>query len=361
MNEPYRLRYANQMVGGFLLVLFVSTIAIGIALANASQLLVKPVYYFVNLNEDESSALQVGTEVIQLGKRIGQVDALEYAESDGMITVKLAIDPNHSSNITTGTELSLERKFGLGAAFLKVRRIKVESGKAEPLASGSVIKNFHGEIDPVKKMSDELSEVADSVKSVEGEMSPAFNEIGQAGKGIKESFRDSVNPAFDQAQTAFRSVENTSESFRIKAMDTLTQLDATTKDLDAKISGLVERAKKSADAATTASESVAKTSTSINSKTDKLNSEISETLTFMRDAITSMQRLSDETRDLVQVLRGEAEEIPGTTKQVRNTVEDTEQLVNEIRSHWLLRGARQDAAPTEQISPSSVRMQAAPR
>ncbi len=361
MNEPYRLRYANQIVGGFLLVLCVSTIAIGIAVTRVSRILVKPDRFLVNLNEDDSTALQVGTEVIQLGKRIGQVEGLEYAESNGMITVTLAIDPAYSKQITSGTELSLERKFGLGAAFIKVRRTNNDLGQARPLPSGSLIQNFRGEIDRVEKMSDDFHGVADSVQSVQREMSPALKSIDLAAKKMETSFENSFDPAFDQGKKAFESVENTSEAFRLDAIDTLNQLQSTTMNLDAKISELIASANASASAATIASESVTNTSTSINTKSDQLNREISETLKFMRDAVTSVQRLSEETRELVRVLHGEAEELPGTTEQIRNTAQDTEHLVREIRSHWLLRGARQDAGPTGQISPSSVRIQAGPR
>lgn len=361
MNEPYRLRYTNQLVGGFLLVLFTSTIALGIAVTRVSRILVKPDRYFVNVNEDESTALQVGTEVVQLGKRIGQVEALEYADTDGLIKITLAIDPDYSKQITTGTELSLERKFGLGAAFIKVRRTAAHNQAAAPLAPGSALLNFQGEVDRVKRMSDDFDEVTESVQKVQQDLSPALNNIDLAANQVKGSFRNSVEPAFDQANRAFVSVERTSESFQLNATETLAELRSTTMNLNAQLSELIQKAEASADAATSASDSVAKTTSNINLKTDKLKDEISETLKVIRDSLASIDSLTNETRDLVHVLQGEAEDLPGTTEQVRNSVEDTDRLVKEIRSHWLLRGVRQSVGATEQISPSSVRTQAAPR
>lgn len=361
MNEPYRLRYTNQLVGGFLLVLIVTTIALGIAVTRVSRILVKPDRFYVNVNEDESTALQVGTEVVQLGKRIGQVEALEYADTPGQIKITLAVDPDFSKNITTGTELSFERKFGVGAAFIKVRRTGAHNQDATPLPPGSYLTNFQGEVDRVKKMSEDFDEVTASVQKAQQDLSPALNNIDLAASQVKSSFKDSVEPAFDQANKAFVSVERTSESFQQNAAETLAELRSTTINLNAKLGELIQKAEASADAATTASDSVAKTTSNINQKTDKLNEEIIETLKVIRDSLASVDRLTNETRELVQVLQGEAEQLPGTTEQVRNSVEDTDQLVKEIRSHWLLRGVRQSGGPTGQLSPSSVRTQAAPR
>lgn len=372
MNESYRLRYTNQIVGVFLLIFLVSTIALGIAVTRVSRFFVTPDLYYFELTEDKVADLRIGTEVIVLGRRIGQLEALDYVDNSGNVRVTLGIDPQYSEQITNDSEVALERKFGLGTIIIKIRRRPSPEALADlmPLSPGETIRYGSGEVDRVDEMAREVKSVSQSIQNIESDLRPTLNNIKTAAELLAESIEQSFSPAADRSQDAFESVERTSEALRPDTLQTLEVIRTTSERLERDIAELTQRIqvtvdedlrntllsiKQTADAAQTAALNVSETSVAIDSKTDKTAEDVSDTLLVMRQAIQSMQKLITETRQMVQVLRGEANQIPGTTQRFNDTVEETQELVGEIRDHWLLRNSQRGMGPSTQVSPSSVR------
>ena len=75
----------------------------------------------------------------------------------------------------------------------------------------------------------------------------------------------------------------------------------------------------------------------------------------MQQTLKLVERLSSESRELVRILRNEAEDFPGTAKRIKGTLGDTQELVEQVQSHWLLRGTRQEPASSQQVTPPSIR------
>lgn len=372
MNEPYRLRYTNQIVGVFLLILLVIITVLGVAVTRVSRILVQPDHFFVDLAEQEVIDLRSGAEVTVLGKRIGQVESLDYLGGGDQVRVTLAIDPSYRSNITTDSELCLERKFGLGTLYVNIRRKAGVNRQAPgvPLEPGAVIASFRGEIDRVEQMADQVQGAGESIDKIEKKLNPTLNSIDVAANRFRGSLDNSVDPAFSQGRSAFQSVEQTSETLRADTAQTLesirmatAKLERELSDLANQVQGVVEKdvtatllsIKNSSDAASNAALSVAMTSSNLDKKTDKTNQEITATLAVMRDSLIQIQKLTNDTRELVRILRGEAEELPGTTERVNQTVGETQDLVRQLRSHWLLRRTNSDPNMSQQVSPSSIR------
>ncbi len=373
MNEPYRLRYANQIVGVFLLCLFVGIILLGVAVTRVSRIFVKPDRFYVELSEKEAADLQSGTDVVLLGKRVGRVDTMEYVDLSDRVRITLAIDPDHSNLITTDSELKVERKMGLGTAIIKVHRRASSSREVSPLPlkPGETIRHFLSEGDGVQQMAGEVKKAGDSIEKVERKLNPTLDSIDQTANTLTNSLQRSINPAFDNTRTAMETIKQTSEEFKQQSTETLGVIRRSSLELEADLKELTERVRaiiegdvrgtlhsigKSADAAKEASEKVSDFSQNIDERSDKTNDSILETLKNLRNAISSIQRLTNEMRQVVQIVRGEAEELPGTAERVNDTIGDTQNLVQEIRGHWLLRRGQRNDSPTQQVSPSSLRL-----
>ncbi|MCO8122059.1 MlaD family protein [Stieleria sp. TO1_6] len=356
MNEPYRLRYTNQIVGFFLLIVFVITTAVAVLLF--SQLLVRKETFFVNVSEAEASELRTGTDVIVLGQTIGQVEQLRYVPDSDQVRVQLAIDSQFSDQITSDSEVTLKRRFGVGAPVLSIRRKPPgqRSGAAGSLQPGQAIGSFRGDGDPIE--------------NIAADVETAGGSIDVAAKKLTESLEQSIDPAFQQSSKTFESWLETSETLREETDRTLAQIRNTTLQLELQLTQLTERIdqlvdediratvariQQSAQAATAAAASVQKTAATIESKSEQTNDDVALTLKTLRETATLVQRLTNESRDVVRIVRREADDLPGTAERVNDTVDDTQDLVGDIRDHWLLRRLRDDQDPSKQVSPSSLR------
>lgn len=356
MSEPYRLRYTNQIVGLFLLAVLVTTTVVSVVLF--SRLFVTRDHFYVSATEDEASDLKTGTEVIYLGKTIGHVQELRYVATSDLVSVLLAIDSDYSDQITTDSQVVLNHKFGVGIPVLTIRRKKwtERTRPARPLQPGQSIGQFLGDPDPIGKMADEFESASSS--------------MDLAAKTITHSMTESVDPAFNKSSTAFESWEKTSETLRPATLETLVQIRGTTARLEKELTKLTQRInelvdkdiretvasiKESAIAATDAAKSVGQTASTIEAKSEQTNKDVAETLKTLRETALMIQRLTQETREVVRIVRSEANELPGTTERINDTVSDTQDLVGDIQNHWLLRRYRTDPKPTQQVSPSAVR------
>ncbi|QEG00206.1 hypothetical protein Mal15_42760 [Stieleria maiorica] len=356
MNEPYRLRYVNQIVGVFLIVVFILSIVISVRFT--SGLAVKKDLFYIHVPEDMAAQLRTGTEVIILGETVGQVDALDYVVDDDLVRVTLAINSKQSDQITTESEVTLDRKYGVGPAVVRIRRNRPE-GQTDPpkrLLPGQTITRIQEQDDQVDRMA--------------GEIEAAGNSIDNAARQLQKSLGESIDPAFRTTEETFESLRLTSDAIRPEAVQTLAQLRETTENLESELTRLarrvdqlvdgdirttIQRIQDSATAATDAAESVETLAANIDAKSDKANADVATTLATLRETARLIQRLTNETREIVTIVRGEAEELPGTTQRVNDTVEDTQELVGDIQDHWLLRRYRERKSPTQQLSPSAVR------
>lgn len=356
MNEPYRLRYTNQIVGLFLLIVLIITTAVSVLLF--SRLLVTRDHFYVSATEEEASGLRAGTEVLILGQSVGEVDELRYFSESDLVRVRLAIDIDFADQITSDSEVTLNRKFGVGAPVLTIRRGRStrDGVGATLLEPGQSIGRFRGDVDPVDKMSSDIG-VASSA-------------IDLAGNAIASSMTDTIDPAVRQSEAAFASLERTSESMRGEVAETLAEIRRATasleqemQDLSERVSTLIDRdiretvarIHESAVAATDAAKSVEVTAGTIKQKSEITNEDVAKTLATLRETSLLIQKLTNESRQVVQIVRGEADQLPGTTERVNDTISDTQDLVGDINNHWLLRRYRNDTRPTKQVSPSSVR------
>jgi len=366
MNEPYRLRYTNQIVGVFLLMLLVLLAIVGIAVTRVSRILITPVRYFVMLSDKEAEDLSTDTEVVVLGKRIGSIESIEYVDLSDQIRITLAIDPLFREFLTTDTFLTIERKFGLGKTVIKLRRIHRDDSVAEPdgtennsatrlLEPGSMIARIEAEEDRLGQIANKVDGTGDS--------------IDLAAKSISKTFDNSVSPAADRLKTAFDSVERTSDVVRPDTILTLEVIRQSTSRLENQVGDLTKAMQsvvevelrttlnsieKSARASEQTAFAVAETSTAIVDSTGKTQTDIAQTLVILRQAIASIQNLTNETREVVRIVRGEANDLPGTTQRINETISDSQDLVNEVQDHWLLRGRNRRELPTPQVSPSST-------
>jgi ABC-type transporter Mla subunit MlaD len=363
MNEPYRLRYTNQIVGAFMILVLLFVIILLVVLLRAGDFLVEQEIYWIQVPQEEVGDLHTGAEVMILGERAGAVEDIRYVDNTDQVRVELSIDPELSDQIFEDSFVRLERKFGLGTPMLVIRRGGPGQQPPVPLASGNRLGNFQGESDRVDQMSQELESVSESIRLIQQQLNPTLTDISSATDRFTGSLDNSVDPAFERIEQASESLYETSEAIRPETLETLQTVRTATENLEQRIETLTEKVetlvendmrdtlvevRESTDDVSEAAKSVGQTSADV-------NKDIANTLVTLRDAAEQVQQLAIETRELVRVVRKEANDLPGTTARVNDTVSDTQDLVGEIRSHWLLRRYSDQGKPSPQVSPSTIR------
>lgn len=352
MNEPYRLRYTNQIVGAFLLVFLLFLLVLSFTVFRLSDRFGKKHLYWIIAEESQIHDLHPGAEVLILGERVGEVRRLRYEPDRRSVRVDLQINREKSDQIFQDSIIRLERKFGVGSPVLVLRRDGTGLGEPVPLEPNRQIRNFQADPDRVDQLSRQVESITESFRKIQQAAEPALESVGDAGDRIRGSLDNSVDPALDKTREASESFLTTNEQFR-----------EATRNLEARIEALVVRMDSLVDEDLRQTLADVRQSTqafrdaadSVNQTSSEANQDLSETLERIRAASEQVRLLAEETRDVVQVVRREAKDLPGTTARVNDTVSDAQDLVGEIRSHWLLRRYSNQSSPSSQVSPSSVR------
>ncbi|MEL6110624.1 MAG: MlaD family protein [Planctomycetota bacterium] len=354
MNEPYRLRYTNQLVGTFLLAVFILTTVVAILFL--SRLFIARKTYFLTASEDQASQLRNGTEVMLLGQTIGQVSSLRYIPESEDVSVEIQVETEYADQLTPMSEVRLNRRFGIGVPVLMISRGRGRKSLESPMPDGSSLGTIRSADDPIEKMAGELEATSGS--------------IDRAAIKLTDSLAERFDPAAERTGRAFDAVEKLSDETRPELIATLKQIRLSTerveeqfRQLSNRIDRLVDdeireavvQLRQSATAAKGAAENVGQTAGTVQSETQKSSEQIARTLETLRETAVLIQQLTSETRQVVSIVRREAEELPGTTRRINETATDAQELVGDIQNHWLLRRSRGQRAPTNQVPPSSIR------
>ena len=187
---------------------------------------------------------------------------------------------------------------------------------------------------------------------------------------MTDSLAERFDPAAERTGRAFDAVEQLSAEARPELIATLKQIRLSTERVEEQFRQLSDRIdrlvddeireavvqlRQSATAAKGAAENVGQTAGTVQQETQKSSEQIARTLETLRETAELIQQLTNETRQVVSIVRREAEELPGTTRRINETATDTQELVGDIQNHWLLRRSRGQRAPTNQVPPSSIR------
>ena len=113
-----------------------------------------------------------------------------------------------------------------------------------------------------------------------------------------------------------------------------------------------ERIDTLADSVEKSTDDVSRASKSIESTSDEVRDEV---LVKMVETLQGIKTLTEEFREIARVVRAESRDLPGTTARFNDTVDEAQDLVGEVRSHWLLRRYTNKPSSTTQVSPSAIR------
>ena len=210
------------------------------------------------------------------------------------------------------------------------------------LPNYALVQQFEPEESSFETITEKLGMVQESIANVESSMVdslsstdtkvdssilPAFTSITTTSDAIREKTLVKANEALD------------------KSKNTLDQLDKSADKVSKSVLDMVsESAVPAFDQFNTAAKSLEKTSLDLRKTVDTVGTDTSAAIKNLTTAIATLQEVLDKSRVVVETLERESKDLPGTAKQMNSTMQSVnstarkaQTTIDGINEHWLLR------------------------
>jgi len=325
MNKPVKLRYANQLVGAFVLIvaLFVAGIIIFVA---RQQEWGAPTFRLHAFIADEAlDGLRKGTEVVLLGQKAGEISSIDYfydpasPDNDLEITMVLRRVP-FQEQILAGSEAHIRHHLaGAGDAYLEIKR-GPRGGRV--LDDGDILP-----IVPEPTTTDRFEEIEHKIERI----ALSF-----------EAVRDSMLPALQNINT-----------FAVQGQASNAQLQHVLSDFE-DVSPRLRPLADKADAVLTDMENFTPRLDPLANQAQDVLADLQDVGPRLRPLTDRAQEVLDESKEITDSIRSETDQLSGTVRSVRDTVDSAQDVLDAMRSHWLLRRYIKQPHPDPTIPPAEV-------
>lgn len=289
MHKQFKFRYVNEIVGSFVL-LIVALVLVGIFLAGRAQQWFVPVHRFTLAFPPEGSfGLKNGAEVIILGTTVGIIDRITVNEV-GLMSGRISIKGDFIRFIRKDSKAFVKNKFVIaGDAYVEITK-----GTGPQLPVGS-----------------SLQAVKDT-------------EITEIIQEVIEEIKDVTLPTIEQGRMALEEYTKLAADLRDPEGDLhqlIGRLARIAEGLE-KGDGLAGSIMKDPDLAAELKSIITKISDSFN--------QLAKIVDNVAAATTKLPKIAD-------TISGELEDVPGFVLQTRDTLKETQRLIEAIQKHWLVR------------------------
>ena len=308
MSKPFKFRYVNEIVGGFVL-LIVAALVAGIILVGRAQQWFEPRFDLrVRFPAEGSEGIQKGAEVVILGTQVGNVKEI-LVNDDGSMEGQLQIRGPFVRFIRQDSQAILKKKFGVaGDAFVEISR-----GIGPPIDDGRL---------PAAAKKD--------------------TELVQLLQDLLEQVRAAILPLLDQVTKAAEEYTGLAADLR-KPDGNLQKLLARLQEVAAGLEkGEGTAGKLLKDPATIQGVNV--TITNMNTAI----TNITATITSVNDRLRQVETILTDVKKTTGAL-------PEALLQAQDTLRETEVLIDGVQKHWLLRSYIEHTPSSERIDPADVR------
>lgn len=304
--QPFKFRHVNEIVGTFVILVIV-LVLVGIFLAGLAQQWFETVHRYTLIFPPEGSlGLQENSEVVILGAVVGYLEKLSV-DPDGIMTGQIAVKGDFFRFIREDSRVIVKKKFVLAGDSY----ITISKGKGEMLPEDATL---------LCKKDTEITE---------------FIEIEI------ENMIESVMPVVEQAQEALK--EYTDVAAGINDPDgEIQQLIANFKEISeglAQGKGMVGGMLRDPQMADDLKDII-----------DSLNKLIEQLKEIANDASQAMATVPS----LAENISEEVKDARGIVLQSRQTIQETQRLLEALENHWLISGYVDRGEETIRVPSSEV-------
>ncbi|RME96678.1 MAG: MCE family protein [Verrucomicrobia bacterium] len=321
MQQRFRFRHVNELVGLFVLLALAAAIAALFLAARSQQWFAATIRYRLQLPASGAAGLKPGNDVFVLGLPAGIVKNVAVLPN-GRLVADIVLRRDFAPFIRPDSRALLKRTFGVaGDAFVELTR----GQQGEPLADGDTI---------LCQSSDELPSIVDRV--VEVLRSEVLPVVQKTGALVEEWTRVGVN--LNQTQADLR-----------RALQRLDRLAARAEAGEGTVGRLL-------------------TDTNAIGQAELFLAEARQTLADLRDTTERVreaarrlpeiaEHLRQGTAELPRITRSvaaETRDLPGLVLQIQQTAAELQRLTEAIERHWLIRKYVEPEAGGGRIAPAAV-------
>ncbi len=299
MPKPFKFRYVNEIVGGFVLLVVTLLVAGIIVAGHAQRWFERQHKVMVSFPAEGSFGLQKGAEVRILETLVGSVDQITVAD-DGMMMGRLLVRGNFIHFVRADSKAIVKKKFGLaGDAYIEITK-----GTGPELPDKAVL--------PCVKDTELVQIIQDVVQQVKDVTLPAIEQARKAMEEYTGLAADLRNPEGDLAQ------------------------------MIASLNKIVQGLEKGEGPAGTLLRDPA------------MADQLREITARINESLGEVNKILGDVQQMTRTISGEMNDVPGLILQTRETMNETTKLIEGVERHWLLRGYVRQADLSVRIPPSEA-------
>jgi ABC-type transporter Mla subunit MlaD len=212
------------------------------------------------------------------------------------------------------------------------------------LESGGTIIQFQPEPDRLEELTQRLALVQESIANVEKSTVSTLD-------STDDKMANTLVPTLQQFLKTGQSFEATSDRVRDETLrrvnESLASIDESTRvfnerldDITKSFQTLVEdRAGPAFDEFGQASRNLGDASSSLEQTSDSIGEETTVAMKDLQSAAKTLNTLLDQSREVVDVLQSEVNQLPGTAAKINRAAGGANEVIDGAKEHWLLRNA----------------------
>lgn len=382
VSRGHKLRYANQFVGAFILLvvglLFVSMIV----LIRSKNWFVAKEKIIAYLPEDELSGLQVNTPVQILGERVGKVTDITYeTRPDERLPARWPVagrQPSHLLRIEIEVIAEAIGRLGEMTPRIHVRRRMAGVGDVYlELMRGHDRKDFFV-IQPERSAQDEIRTMTALMGEVQRDFQTIRENLERSAANFDQSSEDIIQTSQRVRQLSESlleltpklpqiadSVERTSDDMRATSQR-VRMLSDSLLEVTPKLPEIAQSVQRTSEDMRLTSEQFRDTTQEISQSNRQLQNvltDVEEVSPRLLPIANQTQRLLETSQVVADRLKDESESLPGTVRQfrgtmdgVQDTVDDAQQVIDGLRQNWLIRRHVSQPEPPSRVAPSQIRV-----
>ncbi|NCD32135.1 MAG: hypothetical protein EOL87_01835 [Spartobacteria bacterium] len=315
-NKPFKFRYVNELTGAFVLVACMAIVAAVILAGHAQEWFIPKSTVMIELPESGMAGLKRGAEIQILETEAG-VLSLITVDDKGVIMGEMQIDREFMRFIRTDSEAIIRKKFAVaGDSFIEITR-----GTGDPLPSN------HPFIECYKET--EVTEmIALIVSQIQNATLPLIEQVRQTLKAYENVALNMTDPK-GSVQQLLGTTDSLIKKTQYSIESSLGDIDSILKSVEGIVAGInagqgpVGKLLKDQDTA---------------NDMDIMIQSAKQTMSELEVIALNLKTMTDDL----------AMQFPAMTTQARNTLDETQVLMNSLESNWLLGGSgKPDDAPLQ--------------
>lgn len=320
MNKPFKLRYVNQLVGTFLL-LVVLLVLVGVfSVARTQSWLTTRHALYAILPESLLDGLQRGTPINVLGRPIGEISGISYAPDGVNLQLTLSINQAWRDQVFVDSEIRIRRRLaGAGEAYLEITRGPEHNIVATP-GTFLTITSEPGPTDNMAEITQMFVDARDSIRMAQESISSGFTKLEDTSTKLDESNA--------QLQDILRDVKE----FSPRLTPLADEYEAMAKDIRV-----------------------------TNQEVRQSNVQLQSALTDVQQVTPRLEPLAAQaeqllstSQDVMSALQAETESLPGTVDKFRSDLDGAQEVIDGMKQNFLIRRYIEKPHPSAMIPPSRV-------